>query len=181
MRDLENCVINGVSAETNPQGDASTRRTMRGILPSLQTHRMDAGGGALTEGLLNSTLRGIWEQSSGRVDTIVVNGLQKRAINGFISASRSYDSRDTRFTDLVGSYESDFGVCRVVLSRWVPADTVLLLDASRIDVLPMSGRSFQFEPLARTGDRTRGQVVGEYTLELRNEIAHGAIAGLATS
>ena len=75
-------------------------------------------------------------------------------------------------------YESDFGVCRVVLSRWVPAGTVLLLDSSRIDVMPLAGRSFHYKPLATTGDRDSGQVVGEYTLELRNENAHGVIQGL---
>jgi hypothetical protein len=76
-------------------------------------------------------------------------------------------------------YESDFGVCRVVLSRWVPGDCVLLLDSSRIDVMPLAGRSFHYKPLARTGDRESGQIVGEYTLELRNENAHGLIRGLA--
>jgi len=123
----------------------------------------------------------VWEQSSGGVDTIVVSGFQKRRINGFVTASRGYDASDTRFRDLVSVYESDFGVCRVVLSRWVPADAVLLLDASRIDVLPLGGRSFHFKPLAATGDRESGQVVGEYTLELRNEAAHGLIRGLSAA
>lgn len=74
-------------------------------------------------------------------------------------------------------YESDFGICRVVLCRSVPAGTVLLLDSSRIDVMPLAGRSFHYKPLARTGDRESGMVVGEYTLEFRNENAHGVIKG----
>jgi hypothetical protein len=77
----------------------------------------------------------------------------------------------------VNVYESDFGVCRVVMSRNVPAGTVLLLDSSRIDVLPLSGRSFHYKPLAITGDRDSGQVIGEYTVELRNENTHGFITG----
>jgi len=72
-------------------------------------------------------------------------------------------------------------VQRVILSRWVPRDACLLLDSSRIQVLPLAGRSFQYRPLAVTGDFEKGQVLGEYTLELRNEGAHGAIRGLATS
>jgi hypothetical protein len=67
----------------------------------------------------------------------------------------------------------------VVLARAVPKGTVLLLDSSRIEVLPLSGRSFHYKPLARTGDRESGQLIGEYTLELRNENAHGVIEGLA--
>lgn len=181
LRDLENCVINGVSATSNPQGDATTRRTMKGIIPFVQTHRTDSAGASLDEDMLNQAMREIWEQSQSAVDTIVVSGYQKRQINGFITASRGYGARETRFRDMVSLYESDFGVCRVILSRWVPADALLLLDSSRIDVMPLTGRSFAYKPLAATGDRESGQVVGEYTLELRNESAHGLIQGLATS
>lgn len=180
VRDLENCVVNGAANTSgNPMGDAATRRTMRGIIPSLSTHLTDAGDNALTEATLNTALRNIWEQSNGPIDTIVVSGTQKRAINGFVTASRGFGAGTERFKDLVSVYESDFGVCRVVLSRWVPRDTVLLLDSSRIDVLPLSGRSFQYKPLASTGDSETGQVLGEYTLELRNENAHGLIRNLA--
>lgn len=181
IRDLENCVINGASASATPEGDASTRRTMRGIVRSLVTNTSNAVGANLTEDLLNSVLRDIWSQSSASIDTIVVNGLQKRAVNGFIASSRGFEADDVRFRDMVSVYESDFGVCRVVLSRWVPPDMVLLLDSSRIDVLPLKRRSFHFKQLARTGDRDTGQLVGEYTLEVRNENAHGLIQNLAAS
>ncbi|MCC7145159.1 MAG: DUF5309 family protein [Phycisphaeraceae bacterium] len=192
LRDLENCVINGVAPAASGEGSASVRRTMKGIIPFLTTNAFvngtggfPSGGGTgtneLSEAQLNTALRLIWEKSAGSIDTIVVNGLQKRKINGFITSGRSYDSLESRFRDLVSVYESDFGVCRVVLSRWVPADTVLLLDSARIEVLPLSGRSFQFKKLATNGDSEVGQVVGEYTLELRNESAHGLIRGLASS
>lgn len=192
IRDLENCVINGVAANSSPQGSASIRRTMNGVVQTIQTNVFapgvsgfpQGGGGGndeLTEDLINTALRNIWEQSSSRIDTIVVNGLQKRRVNSFITSSRGYDASDTRFRDLVRTYESDFGVCRVVLSRWAPRDAVLLLDSSRMDVLPLAGRSFHFKPLAATGDSDVGQLIGEYTLEMRNENAHGMIHNLAVS
>jgi hypothetical protein len=181
IRDLENCVINGVSsADASPMGSAATRRTMRGLIPSIVTNRENAAGGALTESMLNAMLRSVWEQSAGTIDTLVVGGLQKRAINGFVTASRGFSANTEKFKDLVSVYESDFGVCRVVLSRWVPRDTVLMLDSSRIDVLPLSGRSFHYKPLASTGDSETGQIIGEYTLELRNENAHAVIRNLAS-
>ena len=192
IRDLENCVINGVAAVSDPEGSSSVRRTMKGIVPFLSTNTFangangfpsgdGAGTDELNETQINTALRNIWEQSSGRVDTIVVNGFQKRRINSFITNSRQYSSGDEQFRDLVSVYESDFGVCRVVMSRWVPADTVLLLDSSRIDVLPLTGRSFHFKHLAASGDSEVGQVIGEYTTELRNENAHGLIRGLVAS
>lgn len=192
IRDLENCVINGVAASANPEGSASVRRTMKGIIPFISTNDFmpgqngfpageGAGSDELTEAQLNHALRQVWEQSSGSIDTIVVSGYQKRRINSFITSARGYDAKDTRFRDMVSVYESDFGICRVILSRWVPADTVLMLDSSRIDVLPLAGRSFHFKKLAATGDSEAGQLIGEYTLEMRNENAHGMIRGLATA
>jgi hypothetical protein len=61
----------------------------------------------------------------------------------------------------------------------VPSDTLLLLDSSRIAVMPLTGRSFQYRPLASTGDAVSGQIVGEYTMEMRNENAHALIRGLS--
>ena len=187
LRDLENTVVNGIAPETNPEGSASVRRTMRGILPSLQTNVFQPGvdsfpaDGDLTEAQLNLALRLTWEQAASRIDTIVVNGYQKRRINSFITSGRAYGPEEVSFRDLVNVYESDFGVCRVVLSRHVPTDTVLLLDSSRVGVLPLAGRSFHYKPLASGGDYDAGEVIGEYTLELRNENAHAKIVGLDLS
>ena len=88
---------------------------------------------------------------------------------------------DTKFTDLISIYESDFGVCNIITTRWLPQDTALLLDSSRISVMPLAGRSFHFKPLASSGDYECGELIGEYTVELRNEAAHGIIRDLSTS
>jgi len=192
LRDLENCVINGTAPAATPQGSSSVRRSMNGVVRQIVTNQFvpgqggfPQGGGAgntdLTETLVNTALRNVWEQSSGQIDTIVVGGLQKRRINSFISTARSYAPEDARVRDLVSVYESDFGVCRVILSRWVPADTMLLLDSSRVQVMPLRGRSFAFQALGTAGDRAAGQVVGEYTLEFKNENAHGVVRGLSTT
>jgi hypothetical protein len=187
IRDLENTVINGGQPTSSPQGNDSTRRSMKGVVQHLQTNvykTSDSGfptGADLDEAKINYVLRKIWANSSGNVDLIIVGGFQKRRINSFVSSSRSYASGDTRFTDLVNVYESDFGVCRIVTTRWMPQDTVLLLDSSRIAVLPLAGRSFYFKPLASSGDYECGELIGEYTVELKNEAAHGIIRGLSVS
>ena len=187
LRDLENTVVNGITPSSNPEGSSTVRRTMKGIIPTVTTNIFKPGVSSfpvdtdLTETQLNLALRLIWEQASNRIDTIVVNGYQKRRINSFMTSSRSYGADDAAYRDLVGLYESDFGVCRVILCRSVPAETVLLLDSSRINVLPLEGRSFYYKQLASTGDFESGEVIGEYTLEFRNENAHGLINGLDIS
>lgn len=189
LRDLENCVINGVAPSATAQGSSTVRRSMNGIIHSITTNQfmpgvdaIPAGTGAgdneLTEEVLNAALRAIWDSSSGSVDTIVVGGAQKRRINSFATTNRAYLPDDQVYSDMISVYESDYGLCRVVLSRWVPSDAVLLLDSSRISVMPLQGRSFHYKQLAATGDSISGQVVGEYTLEFKNERAHGIIRGL---
>jgi hypothetical protein len=189
LRDLENSIVGGASDITppagNPAGSATSPRSMRGLLASITTHRFTPGTNGfpadaeLTEEQLNHALRTIWEGGGTTVDTIVVGGRQKRAINQFVATNRRFASSSHTFRDAIDVYESDFGICQVVLSRAVPTGTALLLDSSRASVLPLAGRSFGYKTLARTGDREAGQIIGEYTLELRNEQCHGMITGLA--
>ena len=187
IRDLEGTIINGGLPASDPQGSGTVRRTMKGIIRHLSTNAFSTGdsglpaGNDLDEAKVNYVLRKIWENSSGNVDLIVVGGFQKRKINAFCSDSRSYGATDTTFTDMVSIYEIDFGVCRIVTTRWLPQDVALFLDSSRISVLPMAGRSFYFKPLASAGDYECGELIGEYTLELKNEAAHGLIRNLTTS
>jgi len=187
IRDLENIAINGGRTTSNPEGSGSVRRSMKGIIQHLGTnvfHTGDAGfptGTDLDEAKINYVLRNIWENSSGNVDLIIVGGFQKRKINAFCAGSRAYGANDTTFTDMVSVYESDFGVCKVITTRWMPQDAALLLDSSRINVLPLAGRSFHFKPLASSGDYECGELIGEYTMELKNEAAHGLIRNLSIS
>jgi len=185
MRQLEQSVISGVKAASTGQGSASVRRTMGGILNFIAGSNaviQDESAAALTEAKLNQAIRACWERG-GRPNAIVVNGFQKRKISSFISSGLRYASNDTNLKQMVDTYESDFGVQRVILSRWVPADKVLLLDLDKIQVMPLAGRSFHVKPLAATGDFRRAQVLGEYTLEVQNagDGGHGVITDLATS
>ena len=192
IRDLENCVINGVAPQVDPQGNSTVRRTMNGIVNMLQSNLYQPGvngfpigGGAgndsLTEDVLNTALRMIWESSSGQVDTILVNGFQKRQINSLLFPSKYYAPEDEDIKNIVSVYESDFGIARVILNRWVPRDSVVLIDSSRMSVLPLSGRFFHYKPLSSQGDVEVGEIIGEYTLEMKNENAHGIISGLSVS
>jgi len=158
---------------------------MKGIISHLSSNvfrTSDSGfpsGTGLDEAKINYALRQIWENSNGNIDLIVVGGAQKRSINAFCGDSRNYGANDTTFTNMISIYESDFGVCKIVTSRWMPQDAVLMLDSSRVNILPMAGRSFYFKPLASGGDYECGELIGEYTVELKNEAAHGLIRGLA--
>ncbi len=179
LRDLENTIINGVAPASTPQGGDAIRRSINGIDAQLQTNVIEHQSGDLSESELNDVLKMLWDAGSKNVDAILVNGIQKRAISNLIMDARGYYANDDVIKNVVGVYESDFGIVKVVLCRWVPEDEILFLDTNRIKVLPVKGRAFQHTPLSAAGDYMMGQVVGEYVLELRNENAHGKLTGLS--
>jgi hypothetical protein len=186
LRDLENTLINGVAPEASAEGSSTVRRTLRGILAGVTTNQLALGSGhipsdtVLSEDHLNGALRTIWEVSGSKPDVILCGGTQKRVINTFIQAMQRFAPGDERLKNLVSAYESDYGVCRIILSRYVPADAVIFLDSTKVSVVPLAGRSFQYQALAVTGDYVSGELIGEYTLEMRNEKSHGVLRGLMT-
>lgn len=172
LRDLEKTVLLG-RTDTATIGSDTGRRTMAGIIGSLATNVVSCG--TLTESWLGNLLQQCYNQGSRDVDLILAPPKQKRVISGWNSSRVEVANESGTYRNLVEVYESDFGVQRVVMNRWLPDDMVVALDSARIKVAPLAGRSFAYEELAKGGDYVRGQVVGEYTVELRNEAAHGYI------
>jgi len=141
---------------------------LKGIAQWIISNLIDAKGKPLTESLINSALKQIWESSNGNINLIVVGGYQKRQMNTFLGENNAI-------------YESDFGICRVIVSRWVRDGEVLLLDSSKISILPLAGHSFHYRPLASSSENEQGELTGEYTLELKNEQSHCKIVNLTKS
>jgi len=125
-----------------------------------------------------------YNQGSRNTDLVVVPPSVKREMSQWnanriqiVQNAPEGKARDDWFRSLVSVYESDFGVQQVVMNRWLTNTGIkaLALDSSRIRVVPLSGRSFAYQELAKGGDWIKGQVVGEYSLEFRNENAHAAM------
>jgi hypothetical protein len=176
LRDLEKTILLG-RTDVATIGSDTARRSMAGIVCSLATNVVS--GGTLTESALGNLLQSCYNQGSHDIDLIVAPPKQKRIISSW-NGSRVHVTNDANaYRNVVEVYESDFGSQRVIMNRWLQDDVVLALDSSRIKVVPLRGRSFQYEELAKGGDYVRGQIVGEYTTELRNENAHGHLHDLA--
>lgn len=167
LRDLEKAVILGILSG-NTIGSASARRTLKGLRSFIGTNAQSVGA-TLTESWLGNTIKKAWDQGGTDVDLIVAGVNYKRTIDGFNSSRKLISNDDSRYSQLVSEYESTFGVMRVVLSRWMPPAEALIIASQRVKVLPLQGRSFQFKEVASQGDSRKGMVLGEYTVEVRNE------------
>jgi len=72
------------------------------------------------------------------------------------------------FKRLITTYQGPFGRCRVILSRWMPAQGLVVVPRNRIKVVPLQGRAFQHVPYAKTKSSADGVIEGEYTVEIHH-------------
>ena len=69
-----------------------------------------------------------------------------------------------------------YGPVDLIMDRWAPDSTIYILDPEHVGFVTYY--PFTSEPLAKTGDYQRGEVVGEFTLCVRMDKAHAVITGI---
>lgn len=168
-RELDRTMIMGVRAA----GDNSSTvyGTMGGVINYIDiigaTNR-NVTAETLTPSVLNTMAKQCYD-AGGMPDMILVGGTQKQKISAFDQEFRRNTLDSTRAGFTVDEFVSDLGWnLRVVVDRWVPTDVCLVLDSSKIAVMPLQTRAFFLEKLAKTADSNDWQIVGEYTMEVRN-------------
>jgi hypothetical protein len=76
-------------------------------------------------------------------------------------------------------YLSDFGQLDVVIDRFASSDRVYLLDSDYASICTLAGRNFAVQPMAKTGDAEKFQIITEWTLKVSAPKAHGAVYDLS--
>lgn len=124
--------------------------------------------GALSKAALDSALEGAWADG-GNPRIILCGSTNKAAIDNFTSVATRFVDVDREGTaSIIGSvsvYVSDFGRHTVVLHRYVRGSVVLCLDPEYWAV-SFYRRPFM-EPLAKTGDAEKRQILAEFGLVAR--------------
>ncbi|GAH18429.1 unnamed protein product, partial [marine sediment metagenome] len=126
LRDLEKTILLG-RTDVSTIGSDTARRSMAGIVCSLATNT--ASTATLTESGMGNLLQSCYDQGSRDIDLIVAPPKQKRIISGWNSSrvQVTNDAEANTYRNVVEVYESDFGAQRVIMSRWLPEDTLLVL------------------------------------------------------
>lgn len=170
---LETEVIRGVLNGTNSLGTATATRTMLGIRKQLTAtaSTITATSFAANPHLYIGNVMEQVFQAGGSVNEdwgVIAGRTFFRDISN-LNDSKVYDSNQSEaFKRVIRRYEGPFGVMTVFLSRVLPATELLIVPRGRTKVVPLQGRNFAYQELAKTGDNVKGQVVGEYTLELHH-------------
>jgi hypothetical protein len=176
VRELDRTVIMGVRAAANVVD--GTYGTMGGLIDYIKhasSGNTNSTAETLVPSVLNAMIKQIWDDG-GSPDMVIVGGAQKQKISAFDKEYRrsTMDTRRAGFT--VEEFVSDLGISlRVVVDRWIPSDVAIVIDSSRVMIKPLQGRSFFLEKLAKTGDSENWQIVGEYTMEVKQAAKAHAI------
>lgn len=157
-------------------GNNSTARQMRGLKSSLSLVTAQSGV-SLSETIFNTYLQNVWLQGAN-VDLVAAPIQLKRRISGFNGngGTKFYNQDDKRLVAPIEVYESDASnkPVKLVSHRYVTvaADTNYDFLGVEMDHFATAWlREPKVRPLAKTGDAENRQVVGEFTLEARNQYA----------
>lgn len=196
-RDMEAILL---SNQVAAAGDATTARTLGGLQTFLSsnysggtsgtagasgtTARVTGTDRAFTATLLNNVIQSAYT-NGGNPTLLMVTPAQKVVASTFAGiATRYKDVPANSQAAIIGAadvYVSDFGTISIVPNRFIPNadadDTAFLLDPEMAAVAYL--RPFQTNELAKTGDADVTQLLVEYTLEVKNEAAHGIISDLS--
>ena len=132
---------------------------------------------ALTEAMVLSVNQKLYE-AGGEASYIMVKPADSLIFADFAKAAGRYREfyNETKIVNVVDIYVSPFGTQKVVLNRFMKADSALLFDPANWKKAVL--RPFSRTLLAKTGDADRHFIVGEFGLKHTNYKASGAITGL---
>lgn len=198
-RDMEFTLLNNTVQSNGTAGSAA--RVLGGLQTWLATNGDFGSGGSagasgttartngtnrtFTETELKTVIKEVFE-SGGSPKVLMVTPAHKQTVSAFagIAAQRFMAPADAP-TTIIGAadvYLSDFGSVSVVPNRFMLSgnsanEVAFVLDPEYAAVAYL--RPFQTVDLAINGDSERKQLLVEYTLEVKNEAAHGIIADLS--
>lgn len=155
--------------------------TEGGYVSPNTTVAVDGTQRAFTETLLQAVIKLCYDSGSN-ANMVVVGSFNKQVASGFSGIATQFQAASGKVATIVGAadrYVSDFGTFNIVPDRYSRSRDALVLDTSMASLLWL--RKFKREELAKTGDARKFHIVGEVTLKVHNQAAHGIVADLLTA
>lgn len=175
LKDWANKAELNLLAATIITGNNSTARQMSGLKECL-TLDTSQSGVSLSETILNDYLQDVWDEGAN-IDLVLAPMTLKRRISSFNGegGTKFYNQDDRRLVTPIEIYESDASNKPVKLV----AHRYMNNGATNNDILGIEMEHFatawlrepKVRPLAKTGDAENRQVIGEFTLECRSDLA----------
>ena len=137
-----------------------------------------AASATLSEDAFLDTVQLAWADG-GKPRLIVMNAFNKRLFNTWYKDSITTERSERTGGVVINKVETDFGVLDLMLHRGCPADEVYIIDPDTVGWVTL--RPWAVEPLAKTGDSDKDQVIGEFSFVVTTPNSNAIITGTATS
>jgi uncharacterized protein DUF5309 len=189
-RHIETRIFASAASATGASG---TSRLMKPLEGFITTNTASAASGSATRATLDLLIENTF-LAGGNPDRLYVTPNVKSAYATVLAGTgstgagnyRNIAAMDSRVTANIDVYQSNFNLIQLVPDRFIPgasATTVYgrnwLIESPKARIAFL--RPIKSVPLAPAGDSTRGMVLGELTLELMAETAHGKIINQVTA
>lgn len=151
---------------------SGSTRAMGGLFYYISTNSV-SNTVANAKTAVNSLVRTCWT-AGGSPQALWCSPAVKAAITAnYDAALRRTERSDVVAGFIVDKIVTDFGTIEVYANRYFPTTKALLLQREYDTKRVFDG--YTHEMLSKTGDSDKGQLVGELSLEVRNELAQGIL------
>jgi hypothetical protein len=188
-RDFENTLVGIGSAQVAVTGSTSVARQMNGAQAQIDATVVYTMGNGLnntsgsptaatiTEASFLTTLQQLYIDGA-EPTTLMVKPADKTAVSAWSSSSRTVmvNNGQKTLTNSIDVYDSPFGKISVVINRFLKSTDALIFEGAMWKKLVL--RNWFRETLAKTGDSTNVQILGEFSLKHANYLASGLITNL---
>lgn len=168
---MEKKFINGLR---NDGSTAPFKRQLSGLIEMADPSNAVEVTGAITEDDVKKVMRNLWNQDLAEgTYYALVNADVKEQIDSIYKDKYGYNHVTTNFGLVVDSVNTNYGIVNLVLSKHVPTDNMVVFNDGYVNLAYL--REPAFEPLAKTGDSVKGQVVAEATLKVASPKGVGVV------
>lgn len=180
MHQLEKAVIRGKWNAANSLGTTSATRTMKGIrdhLTSVNSSVTASSFAANPHQYIGNVWEQMWRNGASETETwaVIAGSTWFKDLSNLNDTKVQDSNQSELFKRVIRTYSGPFGQATLFLSRVLPATELLIVPKERVRVVPLQGRSFRYDEMAKTGDNRKGLLVGEYTCEVHHESAMGRL------
>ena len=172
MWNLEQEVVRGKLNTSNSLASTTTTRTMQGLrtfVSSINSTVAAASFAANPHLYVGNVWKSIYDNGGSPASetwAILAGATFFRNISD-LNDTKVQDSNEREvFKRVIRQYTGPLGSAEVFLARSLPDTELLLIPRERVKVVPLTGRSFQITPMAKTGDNEKVLITGEYTLQV---------------
>ena len=159
-------------------GNALTAPRMMGGIQAFITGNK-VSGSTLAQSQFESAVRLAYEDGGTGPWLAPVAPANMTKIKNFYDATTilRVDRSETTVGMNITQIETPFGMVNLILDRWCPTTIIPLIDVKHAGMVTYY--PFTQEPLAKTGDYERSEVVGEFTFCLRQDNAHALLTNVS--